>query len=555
MLTTISLFSVIGSRLFTIPIADWWSAISMESMVYNNRSAIGGLLFGLLGLFVSQRVFGFNRPMLDLYAWISPVALGIVKFGCLFNGCCFGIPTTGDWGLHYAQGTHAHFNQWSAGLLASDTALTTALHPVQLYESLLLFIIGFIVWRTKNFLKKNASALLFSLVLFFLMRFAVEFARDGAGSQFSLVFYLGLRSYQWSMLAYALLSALLLWRYEYYNRTELVKGRQSTPYVQTDFIYVVCLSMGLFTFRYLLSPYEIIAIWMKFIPAIILVMVYLFTDYRLKNYRLLTSFIMLAPLYVFSQTVVRDSVTVTTYHRIDVGGSFGNFSNEIQFDPQQSNCGTSFSSEYYEQVYQVYGLGYSRVKTKENQTMRYGANLSAGRITSSNISELLNSSDNTSEFIYGFNPYFRYDGKWLGGGIGVQLGNFRRNSEQSIEADNIDDANKEFNLLPEFYARVGPRKYLDIDYNYGFLMPSAFPTLYSRSSIGSAFGLSEDYSFRYGYIWNLDTGYISAEALLTQQLGVHLMYIFKEDDFSGIENINTGKFVFSLNYRFGHKTK
>lgn len=555
MLTTISLFSVLGSRLFTIPMADWLSSISAESVVYNNRSAIGGLLFGLLGLVISQRVFGFNRPMLDLYAWISPIALGIVKLGCLFNGCCFGIPMTRDWGIHYNQGTHAHFHQWSTGLLNNETALTAALHPAQLYESLLLFIIAFVVWKTQDFWKKNASTLLFSLVLFFFMRFGVEFARDPAGSQFSSVYYLGLRSYHWSMLGYAMLSAILLWLYEAKITPELIKGRQSTPYIQTDFIYVVCISIGLYSFRHLLSNYELLVIWIKFIPAIILSLYVLYTNQRLKPYRLITSFFVIAPFYVFSQTVIKDSSKITTYHRIDIGGSFGNFTNELRFNSQQSDCGSSFSREYYEQVYQVYGVEYSHVRKNGNRTMRYGANISGGTIRSSNISEILSPEDNTSEFVYGFNPYFKYDSKWFGGGAGLQLGNFRRNSEQIIDADNINDTNKEINLLPEFYLRLGPRKYLDIDYNYGFLMPSAFPTLYSRSSIGSSFGLSEDYSLRYGQIWNLDTGYISAEALLSKQLGVNLMYIFKEDGFDQIDNFNNGKFVFSLNYRFGHKTK
>ena len=68
MLTTISLLTIIGTRLFTIPIGDWASLINVESSMFNNRSAIGGLLFGLVGLLISQKVFGFNRPILDLYA-------------------------------------------------------------------------------------------------------------------------------------------------------------------------------------------------------------------------------------------------------------------------------------------------------------------------------------------------------------------------------------------------------------------------------------------------------------------------------------------------------
>ena len=55
MLTTISLLTILGSRLFTIPISDWITALTGDYTDFNNRSALGGLLFGMLGLFISQR--------------------------------------------------------------------------------------------------------------------------------------------------------------------------------------------------------------------------------------------------------------------------------------------------------------------------------------------------------------------------------------------------------------------------------------------------------------------------------------------------------------------
>ena len=85
-------------------------------------------------------------------------------------------------------------------------------------------------------------------------------------------------------------------------------------------------------------------------------------------------------------------------------------------------------------------------------------------------------------------------------------------------------------------------------------MPTAYPTLYSRVSLGTSFGLGEDYSLKYGHITNLDTGFIAAEALITDNIGVNVMYVFKENELSGIDNTDlSGKFIFSLNYRFGHK--
>ena len=171
------------------------------------------------------------------------------------------------------------------------------------------------------------------------------------------------------------------------------------------------------------------------------------------------------------------------------------------------------------------------------------------------ILRVLSTNDTQSEFIYAINPYAKWDGKWFGGGLGFQLGKLRVNKDETLEVSNIEDAKKNYAILPEVYLRVGPRKYLDIDYNYGFIMPSAYPTLYSRSSVGSGFGLSQDYSFRYGRIWNLETNYISAEALLTDQLGVNLMYVFKEKNFQFQKDEASGKLVLSLNYRFGNKTK
>ena len=130
MLTTITFLTVIGSKLFTIPFIDWDVIFSSNPSHYNNRSAIGGLLFGLIGLHFSQKLFGFKRPLLDLYAWIVPIALGIQKIGCFFNGCCYGNPSELFWSVQYPKGTHAHYNQWTHGMIGEYAGFSSNLHPV-----------------------------------------------------------------------------------------------------------------------------------------------------------------------------------------------------------------------------------------------------------------------------------------------------------------------------------------------------------------------------------------------------------------------------------------
>lgn len=558
MFTTITLFTVIGTRLFTIPIEDWITAINTKSPEFNNRSSIGGLLFGLVGLLISQRIFGFKRPMLDLFAWLAPIALGISKFGCLFNGCCYGLPFNGFWGVQYPVGTHGHFNHWFSGGIENDALLSLAVHPVQLYESLLLFVIGFVVWKTHKLWKKNVSAIIFALFLYFTLRFGVEFFRDHSTSQFGTTYYLGIWSYQWGMLGLGLILGMALWFYEKRFKIDIIKGRQHSPYLHAEFIYIITVSFIIYTFTNLLLPFELKAVWMMFIPGILLSFYYLFTENRLRNHRKLVAILLLAPFYVLAQTIPDQTPEIKQHKRIDIGGSFGNFANEVAFNPQQSQntCGTTsttYSYEYFKQSYQMAGAGYSQVSIKNNNTSTYGVNLSGGNIKSTNLS----TNQSESEFIFAVNPYAKWDGKWFGGGFGFQLGKLRVNKEETLDVTNIEDAQKNYTILPEVYLRVGQRKYLDVDYNYGFMMPSAYPTLYSRSSIGSAFGLSQDYSFRFGHIWNLETDYVAIETLLSDQLGVDLMYVFKEKNIGFQTDIDetSGKLVVSLNYRFGHKTK
>jgi len=327
-------------------------------------------------------------------------------------------------------------------------------------------------------------------------------------------------------------------------------GQSTIPRINTEFIYIAIISFLIYKFKNLLLPYELSVVWIMFIPSVVLSLYYLFTETRLRNHRILIGALLLTPFIVLAQSMPNKTPKIEQYKRIDVGGSFGNFANEVSFNPQQGECGTSYSSEYFKQVYQIAGVGYSQVSIKDNNTNTFGVNVSGGNIKSTN----LRTNDTQSEFVYAINPYMKWDGNWIGGGLGLQLGKLRVNKDETVNAASIEDANKNYTFLPEFYFRVGPKKYLDVDFNYGFMMPTAYPTLYTRSSVGTSFGLGQDYSLRYGRIWNLETNYISAEALLTDQLGINLMYVFKESNFQFQEEEASGKLVLSLNYRFGNKT-
>jgi phosphatidylglycerol:prolipoprotein diacylglycerol transferase len=95
----------------------------------------GGALAGALALFIAfpkakiDRRLGFNT-----LAPAMALAHGIGRIGCFLNGCCFGTHCDLPWGVKYD-------NPYSAA------PLYEALHPVQLYESFLLFGLSFFLYR------------------------------------------------------------------------------------------------------------------------------------------------------------------------------------------------------------------------------------------------------------------------------------------------------------------------------------------------------------------------------------------------------------------------
>ncbi len=138
----------------------WWEPLAVQH---------GGLVFhgGLVGATLATMVFARHRrlPLWKLADALAPsIALGHVfgRLGCLFNGCCYGTPASCAWAVHYPAG-HA--------------TVGTAVHPVQIYESLLnlALYLGLAWW----FRRKRFDGQIFSLYLiaYGVLRFAVEFFR------------------------------------------------------------------------------------------------------------------------------------------------------------------------------------------------------------------------------------------------------------------------------------------------------------------------------------------------------------------------------------------
>lgn len=139
----------------------WYRAQPWEIL----RLDHGGLVFygGLIGgvaaaLWLARRRRLPVLPTIDLLIPAVALAQAIGRLGCFFNGCCYGRPTTGFWGVLFPG--HA-----------------LARHPTQLYESAALLLLAAALWRRSRDAIRPGTQLAWYAVGYGLWRFAVEFLR------------------------------------------------------------------------------------------------------------------------------------------------------------------------------------------------------------------------------------------------------------------------------------------------------------------------------------------------------------------------------------------
>ena len=135
------------------------------SLQFQGLTSFGGLIFGA-GAFAFF-AWRQKRSLLDVFDLIAPSALighAFGRIGCLLNGCCYGVVTNGNFGVHIDN--------------------TNVLHvPAQAYDSLMAFAAaGVLLWSERRGLQRGQSFAMF-LILYGLTRFIYEFWRAGTVAQ------------------------------------------------------------------------------------------------------------------------------------------------------------------------------------------------------------------------------------------------------------------------------------------------------------------------------------------------------------------------------------
>lgn len=133
----------------------------------------GFVFFGGMIVAVAGAIWYMRRKQLpvlktsDFLIVGLPLGHALGRIGCFLAGCCYGKPTSLPWGVRF---TDVHS-------LVPPQLLGVPLHPTQLYEAALNFVLFLLLHVASKKPHKDGQILVLYVMCYAVMRFGIEFLR------------------------------------------------------------------------------------------------------------------------------------------------------------------------------------------------------------------------------------------------------------------------------------------------------------------------------------------------------------------------------------------
>lgn len=482
-------FILTGAKLFTIEMREWSAFFSGGSFPSVSRSTIlGALTFGPLGLLFGKKLFGIKTPFLDSLAIPVLIAMGIQRLGCLFAGCCHGLPTNSDYGVSYGPNTIAHFNFAKREWLETFSDTTSSLHPVPLYLLGICVFSALLLFRMKPKIKVEGNLFLMAIAFFILGRFFVEFLRDPLtnGSFGGIIFHL--KKVQWIFLMVVTLLGTIV----FVREKKFVKPDNNNISNEVNLIlpitFIIVLSLFLFSIKSWFT-YPEKGIMIIFCSAFSLSGLNSLLNYYFKEQLRLIPIALslcftIGVLPLAAQIAFNNTENESYfYSEVSVGGSFNRFSHYHKpADLNYYKYAQSNSCGGYDTVYKSY---YTYHKKQTHKIITGGVSFAQyynlGRYnrlfykvtayTGQDSDDDENHTDNPNPNglnVFGLAAVIGADHKVVGGEFGIIFGNLRSSDISTGEAPNsLTSGKPESRVMPVGRLRAGFTKFVYFDIRFG----------------------------------------------------------------------------------------
>ncbi len=503
------LFIFAGAKLFTISSNEWMLLFTEGRIPQTSKlTVMGALLFGPLGMLAGKKMFGVKVPILDLIAIPVLLSMGIQRLGCLFAGCCFGLPTQGNWGISYSPFTSAHAHAYDSGFISNFNLPTVPLHPVQVYLIALCILSIPILLFLKNKIQAKGNFFLLALICFFAGRFFIEFFRDPITNEEAGQSFFGLKLVQLFLILLVLLFTCVVF----------IREKRTCPgfnqYVHTSVsllkssLVLVLLSVLIYIIKDWFTPLEKCTLFIVTCSAIILFCIEVFSSWfsvpRGWNVVAFSVLIVFFILPCSAQIVFdNDKNEVYSYKEMSFTGTyhtFSHFHNPATLNTYTtSGCNGTEYHNYYtyskNQTHEIItgSLNFAQYfNYGQHHRLFYKASFALGQDTDDDPDK--KDSPPVEEFpnITSGSASAGVDFKYAGIEFGICVGEFRMADEKTGEMDRSLSAGKpEWGLLPCGRLRIGATKILYFEANAGNPQTGLNGARYPIT-IGMATGMGRD---------------------------------------------------------------
>ncbi len=559
-LASVQFASIIGTKLFSYSWEEWGMMIRTHSIIPNREKSLLGCAISASVIFLAVRsLFRFRHDVWDSCAVAFPVGVSLMTTGCFFYGCCYGTESHLPWAVQYPVMSLAHYHQFKSGLITYGDAFSLPVHPVQLYATLGGIAVTCVVLLFRRKWKASGNLLLFSAILFLVMRFVVDFFRDPGTNKIGGAMLGIFKEVQWAyLLSASLLTVILIIRERNFREQPVIAGG-NMPSLSFQIIYLLVLVSVFASLRNWFRLPEIIAVNFALLPAVFLSGKEVVTTFAASKYKWAYASILILPVFLMSQTIpgidTTQSKKARTYHSIGAGFATGHYQDE-RMTFRGSGCDMTSDYRYFNHKYTAEAIGYSftREDPEQFKATTFGADIFFGRYSQLSLSDNVVTDIN----LFGISPYIRYDSKWIGIGGGFNTGNLvYTTGDTRKETSEVPPGAGYFKtvIFPRFYLRVGPRNILFADFHIADQFPASSPGLGFQTGFGTGLGLKNGFSLRYGFSF-LDRGsyYISSFIPIKDRIVLEPLFLWKGgNSTSSYPGVPEKQFSVGLSYRFDKK--
>ncbi len=459
--------------------------IKPDTAFIRGKNGAMGMFIVIPVLILIIRFLKIKLHILNSLAFGIPIAMFIQRWGCLFNGCCYGIYCQYPWAIQYGNHSEVWHDHVSLGLINELSSYSLPIHPIPLYFMLSSLIVIIILIAFNKIINTSSNNFLVSITLLVLFRFIIEFFRESKTNALLGSPFMHLKLIQWILLFLGILGLIItFYRFKHIKSPYTFHIKVYNNRITLIFILVTFLTFYYFRSFTIIEKFTLLLFYSILGSTILLKLIkYLISNpYKYVYLGIAVSVFLFMGQYSPEKTY-EESKLIDNYSTLSTKYNWGNLAYEVTISEGCYNSEVINSSGYYGGI-EVQNDYHKIYNNNKRIITSYGL-----RINSSNVNSISSSygSSYSDKLFWSLSYNRKHIWPYFGIGYGGSIATIPANDKAKLIVV----------PMPYTYIRTGYLNYIFIESGLADFSLAPFPFIYS--GIGSNFGLNKEVGIRLGY--------------------------------------------------------